>query len=90
MACVSKRRGKWVCDYRDPDGVRHWETFETRKAAEQELAKHVTAIKDGNFTAPNYRCTVLDAYARAGWSSRSRAPITALAPCCGRRRRRCT
>ena len=47
MACVSKRRGKWVADYRDHTGKRHWETFGTRKAAEQELAKHVTAMKDG-------------------------------------------
>ena len=41
MACVRKRRGMWVADYRDHSGKRHWETFETRKEAEQELAKHV-------------------------------------------------
>jgi len=26
MACVKKRRGKWVIDYRDTDGKRRWET----------------------------------------------------------------
>jgi integrase len=62
MACVSKRRGKWVADYRDPSGVRHWETFDTRKAAEQELAKHVTAMKDNRYTPANDKRTVKDAY----------------------------
>jgi len=62
MACVRKRRGKWVADYRDPTGVRHWETFDTRKAAEQELARHVTAIKDGRYTPANDKRTVRDAY----------------------------
>ncbi len=62
MACVRKRRGKWVADYRDPTGVRHWESFDTRKAAEQELAKHTTAIKDGRYTPANDKRTVADAY----------------------------
>ena len=34
MATVSRRRGKWVADYRDGAGRRHWETYETRRAAE--------------------------------------------------------
>ena len=34
MATVSRRRGKWVADYRDGTGRRHWETYETRRAAE--------------------------------------------------------
>jgi integrase len=62
MACVSKRRGKWVVDYRDPKGMRHWETYRTRKEAEQALAMHVTAIKDGRYTPANDKRTVHDAY----------------------------
>lgn len=31
MACIRKRRGKWVVDYRDGAGVRRWVTCETRR-----------------------------------------------------------
>jgi len=62
VACVRKRRGKWVADYRDSAGKRHWETFDTRKEAEQELAKHVTALKDGRYTPANDKRTVRDAF----------------------------
>ena len=34
MACVKKRRGKWVCDWRDGAGVRHWKTFERKGDAD--------------------------------------------------------
>src|SRR2546425_12011023 len=34
MACVRKRRGKWVVDYRDAAGVRRWVAWETRREAE--------------------------------------------------------
>jgi integrase len=34
MATVSKRRGKWVCDWRDATGRRRWKTFERKKDAE--------------------------------------------------------
>jgi integrase len=61
MACVRKRRGKWVADYRDHTGKRHWETFETRKEAETALALSTVAIKDGRYTAPNDKRTVADA-----------------------------
>jgi len=62
MACVRKRRGKWVADYRDHQGKRHWETFNTRKEAERMLAGHVTAIRDGKYTAANDKRTVADAF----------------------------
>jgi len=40
MACIRKRRGKWVIDYRDASGKRRWETVEgNRKDAEERLAK---------------------------------------------------
>jgi len=40
MACIRKRRGKWVIDYRDASGKRRWDTVEgNRKDAEERLAK---------------------------------------------------
>ena len=46
MACIKKRRGKWVVDYRDTSGKRHWETVEgNRDDAEQRLAQIVGAGK---------------------------------------------
>jgi integrase len=37
MACIRKRRGKWVVDYRDSAGVRRWVTCELRRDAEAIL-----------------------------------------------------
>ena len=34
MACVSKRRGKYVVDWRDGAGVRHWRTFDRKGDAD--------------------------------------------------------
>lgn len=62
MACVRKRRGKWVADYRDHNGKRHWETFETRKEADAALARSTVAIRDGRYVSPNDKRTVADAY----------------------------
>ncbi len=39
MACINKRRGKWVVDYRDGRGRRHWETKNDKKAAQDRLAE---------------------------------------------------
>ncbi len=39
MACITKRRGKWVVDYRDGGGVRRWRTFATKREAEDHLAE---------------------------------------------------
>jgi len=41
MACIRKRRGKWVVDYRDSAGVRRWATCKTRREAEAILAEKV-------------------------------------------------
>ena len=35
MACVRKRRGKYVVDWRDGAGVRHWRTFEKKGDADE-------------------------------------------------------
>jgi hypothetical protein len=39
MACIKKRRGKWVVDYRDSQGRRHWETKEDKKSAQDRLSE---------------------------------------------------
>ena len=52
MACVRKRRGRWVVDYRDNRGQRHWETCGTRKEADQLLARRLDELGRGAYTAP--------------------------------------
>src|SRR4030095_8132610 len=43
---ISKRRGRWVLDYRDASGVRKWVTVDgNRKDAETEMAKLTLAGK---------------------------------------------
>ncbi len=45
MACIRKRRGRWIIDYRDASGKRRWETIEGNRAdAEEKLAR---IISDG-------------------------------------------
>ncbi|SLM48033.1 protein of unknown function [Nitrospira japonica] len=39
MACVRKRRGKYVVDWRDGAGVRHWKTFDRKVDAEAHRDK---------------------------------------------------
>ena len=34
MACVRKRRGKYVVDWRDGIGVRHWKSFDRKGDAD--------------------------------------------------------
>ena len=37
MACIRRRRGKWVADWRDGAGVQHWKEFENKREAEDFL-----------------------------------------------------
>ncbi len=41
MACIRKRREKWVVDYRDGAGARRWVTCETREAANAVLSEKI-------------------------------------------------
>jgi integrase len=41
MACIRKRRGRWVVDYRDGAGIRRWVTCETRREAEAIMGDKV-------------------------------------------------
>ncbi len=45
MACIRKRRGHWVTDYRDGGGVRRWRTFATKRDAEDFLAKTIPEVR---------------------------------------------
>jgi integrase len=49
MACIRKRRGKYVVDYRDGAGVRRWVTCDTRDEADGVLADK---IKESSQAAP--------------------------------------
>jgi integrase len=49
MACVRKRRGKWVVDFRDQARVRRWETFRTRKEADEALDEYKQQMKKGTY-----------------------------------------
>jgi integrase len=49
MATVAKRRGKWVVDFRDQHGKRRWETYDTRRQADDALAKRIGEVKGGSY-----------------------------------------
>jgi len=52
MACISKRRGKWVLDFYDHQGKRRVQTVDgTRKDAERLLAKRIQEIGRGDYQA---------------------------------------
>lgn len=58
MACVRKRRNKWVLDYRDQRGERHWETVDgNRKEADQLLAQRLQEVGKGEYRAPDEQRT---------------------------------
>jgi len=69
MACVSKRRGKWVIDYRDQHGIRRWETVEgTRKDADERLARLIQEIGHNEYQPRQEHKTfneLVDAYTKA-------------------------
>ena len=61
MACIRKRRGKYVVDYRDDAGVRRWISCETRRQAEDVLSERlresrqpVQPVVDTNITVAQY------------------------------------
>jgi integrase len=61
MACVRKRRGTWIADYRDGAGCRHVPSFPTRREAEDFLARVIPESRqimrsavDSNITIAAY------------------------------------
>jgi integrase len=74
MACVRKRRGKWVVDWRDQLGVRRWLSFETKREAEDELAVKIKESRQGAMRPVVDRDITLDAYADV-WLARIKATV---------------
>jgi integrase len=61
MACIRKRRGKWVVDYRDGAGIRRWVTCETRRGADaildekrRESRQGARPVVDPDITTEDY------------------------------------
>src|SRR5215471_21535980 len=61
MACVRKRRGKFVVDWRDGAGVRHWKTFDRKSDADTfrdkvgpEVRQRLTPTIPATSTIPVY------------------------------------
>lgn len=61
MACIRKRRGKYVVDYRDSAGIRRWVTCGTRREAEavlldraREARQPTRPVVDPNITVGAY------------------------------------
>jgi len=52
MACVRKRRGRWVADFRDNQGKRHWSTYRTKKEADDALADVRRDLREGAYRDP--------------------------------------
>lgn len=52
MACISKRRGRYVVDFRDQNGKRHWESYRTKKAAQKALGKRTTDVEEKTYFDP--------------------------------------
>jgi integrase len=65
MACIRKRRGRWVVDFRDQHGRRHWDSFRTKKEAEDRYSERVQDVRGGTYinaaTLPTF------AEVAAGW-----------------------
>jgi integrase len=71
MACVVKRRGKYVLDYRDQYNVRHWESTDgNKKEAEAILAKRLIEIGKGSYVAPKDRNITFKEFADQWLSTR--------------------
>jgi integrase len=45
VACIRKRRGKYVVDYRDALGRRRWVTCDTRRESERVLSERLSAVR---------------------------------------------
>lgn len=67
MACIKKRRGKWVVDYRDAGGRRRWETVADRETAKNRLAailRGQNSTIDAKRTLKEYAEEWLENYAK--------------------------
>jgi integrase len=60
MACIRKRRGKWVVDYRDATGRRRWITCATKRQADKTLATKLQESGQAGAPVVNPRITIAD------------------------------
>jgi len=60
VACIRKRRGKWVVDYRDGGGVRRWVTCQTRRQAESVLEDKLREARQPTRPAADPDITIRD------------------------------
>src|SRR5258708_30827737 len=58
MACIRKRRGKYVVDYRDALGVRRWVTCDTRRDADAALERAIGETRGPRRSAVDPEITV--------------------------------
>ena len=58
MACVKRRRGKWVVDWKKPDGRRGWKTFDEREDADRFFAEQLRATGGASNPQVDPRITV--------------------------------
>ncbi len=70
MACVKRRRGRWVVDFRDQDGNRRWESHKTRDEANRALEKLGSAVRQRTYRAPAELPT-LEAVARDWFATKA-------------------
>lgn len=60
MACVRRRRGTWVLDYRDGSGRRRWQTFRTKAEAEDALAQALPSSRQRHYPVVSADVTVAE------------------------------
>lgn len=53
MACIRKRRNRWVVDFRDQFGTRRWESYRTREEAKLALEARLKQVRTGTYRAPS-------------------------------------
>jgi integrase len=70
MACVKRRRNRWVVDFRDQDGKRRWQTYRTRDEADTALSKLTPALRQGTYRPPAELPT-LEAVARDWFATKA-------------------
>lgn len=53
MACIARRKGRWIVDFRDHLGRRHWESYRTREEAKRALEERLRQLRVGTYR-PRY------------------------------------
>lgn len=60
MACVRRRRGRWIADFRDATGRRRWVTCRTKAEAEDVLAVEIPASRQRRYPVVEADITVAE------------------------------